>query len=152
EREHPAFDPEGFSIVVPFFPARPLNLDDDFADQIERTIEIAYLRHSLGENRFQVGVAESSTSILPDGQARLQRGYPCGEFALADQCNSKWRTCQYLCHKRKAVFAGHSLAFFDALQQLLRLADVLENQGAIGQTPAQVERMPEPARMGLLGV
>ncbi|WFU74840.1 hypothetical protein [Bradyrhizobium sp. CB2312] len=41
EREHPAFDPEGFSIVVPFFPARPLNLDDDFADQIERTIEIA---------------------------------------------------------------------------------------------------------------
>jgi len=26
---------------VPFFPARPLNLGDDFADQIERTIEIA---------------------------------------------------------------------------------------------------------------
>jgi hypothetical protein len=41
EREHPAFDPEGFSIVVPFFPARPFNLGDDFADQIARTIEIA---------------------------------------------------------------------------------------------------------------
>ena len=54
ERKHPAFDPEGFSIVVPFFPARPLNLGDDFADQIERTIEIAKLRHSLGESRFQV--------------------------------------------------------------------------------------------------
>jgi len=62
------------------------------------------------------------------------------------------QTYQYLCHKRKAVFAAHSLAFFDALQQLLRLADVLEKQRAIGQTPAQVERMPEPARMGQGGV
>ncbi|WFU74839.1 hypothetical protein [Bradyrhizobium sp. CB2312] len=110
------------------------------------------MRDSLAENRFQVGVAEPSTSILPDGHARLQRGYPCGEFALADQCNSKLATYQYLCHKRKAVFAGHSLAFFDALEQLLRLADVLENQCAIRQTRAQVERMPDPARMELLGV
>ena len=52
----------------------------------------------------------------------------------------------------QAVFPTHSIGLFDALQPLIGLAEKVEDHGAPGQHPAELEEVPEPARMGIAGV
>ena len=81
-------------------PTRPLDLCDDFVDQMKRTFKIAEVRHALGENRFVVGSADPSAACIPDFLSSLERGQPFIELALPDQCNSRIDWHQHLCDER----------------------------------------------------
>src|SRR5262249_42823311 len=130
--EQTAFDPERFSIVMALFPARAFDLRDGLVDQNERSGEIPALGHALGQNGFEIGTANATTAPLPDGECPLQQSCAFRRLAFPDQGWPGSDGHQAVCDEGQAVFATYSIGLFDTLEELIGLAEIIEELSANG--------------------
>src|SRR5262249_58716235 len=71
---------------------------------------------------------------------------------LMEQHNAEAECHQALRHDGQAVYAPQPVRLSHTRQRLIWLAQMIEDLGTNGQGKAQIEGMPAPARMGILGL
>ncbi len=83
---------------------------------------------------------------------RSSESDPFGDPALPDQCHSGTTRRAALRQEGQAVVATQPIGLFDTIQHLIGLAEIIEELGADGQRPAQIEGVVAPAGMVIRGV
>jgi hypothetical protein len=99
-----------------------------------------------------MGSVGSTAALLEDGEAPLEQSHPFGGLALSNQRDSRKDRHHALRQEGQAVFATDAIRLFEPLQQLVPLAEMIEDLGANGERPAQIEGMPALVGVDILGI